>query len=245
LPEPAARLSALLTIAPPEAAQKVAAGFPTLFEDAVAAALRWRSWRISSMERTVAKVVPLFRQMTSKRAVESLTSHQPQRRFSMMPSRSIAAVFLLSSVLTAQSIDAGKVGIVHVYREDRLLIGTSLSVDGNDIVSLTPHKSATFYVSPGYHELTMRWGEISPTASFKAEPGKDYFFKMDYEHVASATSLRDLRLSLSLQPNGDADQLREAKIDQSKLMDILEQSNPRGLEPAHSATCVSNTQATE
>jgi hypothetical protein len=244
LPEPAARLSALLTIAPPETTPKVAAGFPTLFEDAVAA-LRWRSWRISSMERTVAKVVPLFRQMTSMKAFESLTSHEPQRRFSMMPSRSIAAVFLLSSVLTAQSIDAGKVGIVHVYREDRLLIGTSLSVDGNDIVSLTPHKSATFYVSPGYHELTLRSGEISPSASFKAEPGKEYFFKMDYEHVASATSLRDLRLSLCLQLNGDVDQLREAKIDQSKLMDILEQSNPRGFESAQSATRVSNAQATE
>jgi hypothetical protein len=164
----------------------------------------------------------------------------------MMPSRFIAAAFLLSSLLPAQSIDASKVGTVHVYREGRLLIGVSLSVDGNDVVSLTPHKIATFYVSPGYHELTLRSGEISPSASFKAEPGKEYFFKMDYEHVVSPTSLRDLRVSLSMQPNtGNADELREVKIDQSKLIDILEQSNPRGLETANSTPGVSNTQATE
>jgi hypothetical protein len=193
------------------------------------------------MERPVAKVVPLFRQMTSMRAFESLTSHQSQRRSSMMPSRLIAAAFLLSSLLPAQSIDASKVGTVHVYREGRLLIGVSLSVDGNDVVSLTPHKIATFYVSPGYHELALRSGEITPRASFKAEPGKEYFLKMDYEHVVSATSLRDLRVSLSMQPNtGNADELREVKIDQSKLIDTLEQSNPHGLETANSTPGVSN-----
>ena len=82
--------------------------------------------------------------------------------------------------------------------------------------------------------------------SLKAEPGKEYFFKLDYEHVVSATSVRDLSVSLSMQPNtGNANDLREVKIDQSKLMDILEQSNPRGLETANSTTSVSNPQATE
>jgi hypothetical protein len=164
----------------------------------------------------------------------------------MMPSRLIAAAFLISSLLPAQSIDASKVGTVHVYREGRLLIGVSLSVDGNDVVSLTPNKIATFYVSPGYHNLTLRSGEISPSASFKAAPGKEYFFKLDYEQVSSATSVRDVSVSLSMLPNtGNAEGLQEVKIDQSKLMDILEQSNPRGLETANSTTGVSSTQATE
>jgi hypothetical protein len=195
------------------------------------------------MERTAAKVVPLFRQMTSMSAIESLTSHQPQRRSTMMPSRLIVAAIFLSSLLPAQSIDASKVGAVHVYGEGRLLAGVSLSVDGNDVVSLTPHKIVTFYVSPGYHELTLRSGETSPSASFEAKPGKEYFFKMDYEHVVSPTSLRDVRVSLSMQPNtGNADELREVKVDQSKLMDILEQSTDsrRPIRPG-----VSNTQATE
>jgi hypothetical protein len=164
----------------------------------------------------------------------------------MMPSRVVAAVFLLSSLLSAQSIDTSKIGTVHVYREGRLLIGVSLSVDGNDIVSLTPHKIATFYLLPGYHELTLRSGEISPSVSFKAEPGEEYFFKVDYEHVVSATSLRDLSVSLSLQPDtGDADELREVTIDLSKLMQILALSNPRGVEPTNSTTSFSNTQAPE
>jgi hypothetical protein len=89
--------------------------------------------------------------------------------------------------------------------------------------------------------LALRSGEITPRASFKAEPGKEYFFKMDYEHVVSATSLRDLRVSLSMQPNtGNADELREVRIDQSKLIDTLEQSNPHGLETANSTPGVSN-----
>jgi hypothetical protein len=164
----------------------------------------------------------------------------------MKPSHLIAAAFLFSSLLPAQSIDASKVGTVHVYREGRLLIGASLSVDGSDVVSLTSHKIATFYVSPGYHELTLRSGEISPSASFKAEPGKEYFFKMDYEHAVSATSLRDLSLSLSMEPNtGNANELREVMIDQHKLMNILGQSKPRGLETANSATNISYTQATK
>ena len=91
-----------------------------------------RSWRISSMERTVAKVVPLFRQMTSMRAVESLTSHQPQRRSSMMPSRLIAAAFLLSPLLPARSIDARKVGAVQANGEGGFFTGVSLSIGGND-----------------------------------------------------------------------------------------------------------------
>jgi hypothetical protein len=164
----------------------------------------------------------------------------------MMPSRLIAAAFLLSSLLRAQSIDASKVGTVHVIREGRSLIGVSLSVDGSDVVSLTPHKIATFYVSPGYHELTLRSGDIAPSASFKAEQGKEYFFKMDYDPVASPTSVRDLRLTLSMQPNiGNADELREVKIDQSKLTKILEQSNPRELESPDSTTTTSNSPATE
>jgi hypothetical protein len=164
----------------------------------------------------------------------------------MLPSRIVAAVFLLSSVLSAQSVDTSTVGTIHVYREGRLLVGVSLAVDGNDIVSLTPNKIATFYVFPGYHELTLRSGEISPTASFKAERGEEYFFKVDYEHVVSATSLRDLRVSLSLQPNtGDADELREVPIDLSKLMQILALSNPRGLEPATSTARDPNIHASE
>ena len=98
----------------------------------------------------------------------------------MLPSRIVAAVFLLSSVLSAQSVDTSTVGTIHVYREGRLLVGVSLAVDGNDIVSLTPNKIETFYVFPGYHELTLRAGEISPTASFKAERGEEYFFKVGY-----------------------------------------------------------------
>jgi hypothetical protein len=58
---------------------------------------------------------------------------------------------------------------------------------------------ATFYLFPGYHELTLRSGEISPGASFKAEPGGEYFFKADYEPVVSATSLKDVSVSLSMQ----------------------------------------------
>jgi hypothetical protein len=108
-------------------------------------------------------------------------------------------------------------------------------------------KIATFYLSPGYHELTLRSGEISPTASFKVEPGKEYFFKVDYEHVVSATSsLRDLRVSLSLQSDtGHADELGEVTIDPSQLIQILASSNPLGLEPASSTPSFSNTQAPE
>lgn len=164
----------------------------------------------------------------------------------MKPSRIAAVVFLLSSLVPAQSIDTSKVGTVHVYREGRLLVGVCLSVDGNDIVSLTPHKIAKFYLYPGYHELTLRAGEISPMASFKVEPGEEYFFKVDYEHVVSATSLRDLRVSLNLEPGtGDADELREVTIDLSQLMQILAESNPHGLEPDSSTTHDSSSQATE
>ena len=53
----------------------------------------------------------------------------PKKNSSMMLSRIVGAVFLVSSVLSAQSIDTSKLGTVHVYREGRLLIGVSLSVD--------------------------------------------------------------------------------------------------------------------
>ena len=104
------------------------AGSPALFETVPQQGCVWRSWRISSMERTVAKVVPLFRQMTSMRAVESLTSHQPQRRSSMMPSRLIAAAVLLSPLLPARSIDARKLGTVQANGEGGFLTGVSPSL---------------------------------------------------------------------------------------------------------------------
>jgi hypothetical protein len=146
--------------------------------------------------------------------------------------RSFALFFLFSSLLFAQSIDTSKVATVHVYRQGRLLIAVSVLADGNRVVALTPHKSATFYLVPGYHELTMQSGELSPTASFKAVAGKEYFFQLDYEHVVSATSLRDLKVTLNMQPKiVGADELREVTIDQDKLLEILAQSNPDGLEP--------------
>jgi hypothetical protein len=130
----------------------------------------------------------------------------------MMPSRLIAAVFLSSSLLLAQSIDASKVGTVHVCREGKFDV--SLSVDGKHIVSLNRDKIATFYVLPGYHELALRSGEISPSASFKAAPGGEYFFNVNYEQVVSAKSPRDLRVSLSMQSNVVATgELRAAKMD--------------------------------
>ena len=115
----------------------------------------------------------------------------------MMPSSLIAAVFLSSSLLLAQSTDASKVGTVHVCREGK--VDVSLSVDGKHIASLNRDKIATFYVLPGYHELALRSGEVSPSASFKAAPGGEYFFNINYEQAVSAKSPRDLRVSLSMQ----------------------------------------------
>jgi hypothetical protein len=149
-----------------------------------------------------------------------------------MLSRYFALFFLASSLLAGQSIDANKAATVHVYRQGRLLTAVSVFADGNRVVALTPHKSATFYLVPGFHQLTMQPGEISPTASFKAAAGQEYFFELEYEHVVSPTSLRDLSVTLSMQPKmTGADELREVTIDQSNLLAILAQSNPDGLEP--------------
>lgn len=129
-----------------------------------------------------------------------------------MPSRLIAALFLSSSLLPAQSIDASKVGTVHVSREGRFEV--SMTVDGKDIVSPNHDKSATFYVLPGYHKLTLGSGEISPSASFRAVPGREYFFKVNYERVVSARTPGDLRVSLSIQPDaGGTGELPEARTD--------------------------------
>jgi len=110
------------------------------------------------------------------------------------------------------------------------LVETSLFADGNPVVSLTPYESATFYLRPGQHELTMQSGEISPSVSFLAEMGQQYWFKLNYEHVVSATSIRDLGVSLTMQRNiPDGDEIREATIEQSRLLEILEKSGPHGL----------------
>jgi hypothetical protein len=147
-----------------------------------------------------------------------------------MISRIFTAIFLFTSLAGfPQSINPTKVATVHVYREGRLLAETSLSADGDKVVSLTPHQSVTFYLVPGYHELTMQSGEISPMASFRAEVGQQYWFRLNYEHVVSATSLRDLSVSLTMQPKGpDADDVREVTMEQSNLLDILENSIPHG-----------------
>lgn len=83
----------------------------------------------------------------------------------------------------AQSIDKSKVATVHVYREGRLSVRVSVSADGTKISSLTQHKMVTFYLLPGYHELILQSGEISPSALFKAKASGEYFFRLDYEHV--------------------------------------------------------------
>jgi hypothetical protein len=130
----------------------------------------------------------------------------------MMPSRLIAALFLSSSLLTAQSFDASKVGTVHVCRRGRFEV--SLSVDGKDIVSTNQDKIATFYVLPGYHQLVLRSGEISPSASFTAVPGGEYFFNVNYQRVVSARIPGELRVSVSMQSNaGGTGELREARMD--------------------------------
>lgn len=147
--------------------------------------------------------------------------------------RYFAQFFLLSSLLAAQTIEASKVATVHVYLQGRLLTAVSVFADGHRVVALTPHKSSTFYLVPGYHELTVQPGEIGPIASFKAVAGKKYFFALAYGHVVSATSLRDVSVTLSMQPKmTGADEPREVTIDQGSLLAILAQSNPDGLEPA-------------
>ncbi len=148
-----------------------------------------------------------------------------------MISRIFIALFLFPSLASfPQSINPSKVATVHVYRQDRLLVETSLSADGNKVVSLTPHQSVTFYLAPGYHELIMRSGEMSPRASFQAEAGKQYWFRLNYEHVVSPTSLRDVSVSLTMQPKGpDADDVREVTLGQGKLIEILKKSGPHGL----------------
>ena len=158
-----------------------------------------------------------------------------------MTPRFVAVALLFSSVALAQSIDASRVGTVHVYREGRLLMGVSLFADGKNVASLSPHEMATFYLTPGYHELQLRSGEICPQASFDVRAGGEYFFRADYEHYVSATSLRDLKVNLSVEPNaGDTEALRDVKIDQTNLLEILAQSNPSGLKPMDSTSSVRN-----
>jgi hypothetical protein len=160
--------------------------------------------------------------------------------------RIFAMFFLLSAVTFGQSIDPGKVAIVHVYRQGRLLIAVMVSADGNKITSLYPQKMATFYLAPGYHELTMGSPESSPSATFDAEAGREYFFHVDYEHVVSATSIRDLKESLSLEPGiADAVGLREVTIDPEKLMQILAQSNPSGAAPKDPSSTDANAKPAE
>jgi hypothetical protein len=64
--------------------------------------------------------------------------------------------------------------------------------------------------------------------------------------VVSPTSLRDLRVSLSVQPNaGDVDALRDVAIDENKLTEILTKSNRGGLEPMNSTPTGVNTKIAE
>ena len=152
-----------------------------------------------------------------------------------MSSRFVAAVFFVSTMALAQTIDGSKVGTVHVYREGRLLRAVSLLADGKNVTSLSPNHMATFYLVPGYHELMLQSGEMSPKATFETRAGGEYFFRAYYEYVVSPTSLRDLSVSLTMQPNaGEAEDLREVPIDESKLTEILTRSNPSGLEPEQS-----------
>lgn len=175
----------------------------------------------------------------------SLTSRTAWKDSIMSP-RFIAAAFLVSTMALAQTIDASKVGTVHVYREGRLLRGVSLFADGQNVASLSPHEMATFYLVAGHHELALQSGEICPRASFETRAGGEYFFRADYEYVVSATSLRDLRVSLSVQPNArDTEDLREVTIDQSKLTEILTRSNLGGLEPTDSTSNYAKTKTAE
>jgi hypothetical protein len=100
---------------------------------------------------------------------------------------------------------------------------------------------ATFYLAPGYHELTLQSGEICPAVSFESQPGAQYYFRADYEYVVSPTSLRDLKISLSMDPNpGNDDDLRAVPIDSSKLTDILAQCNPSGQKPTDATSSDAN-----
>jgi hypothetical protein len=94
--------------------------------------------------------------------------------------------------------------------------------------------------------LTLQSDETSPIASFKSEAGREYFFQVDYEHVATATSVRTLKVSLSMQPSiAGVDELREETIDQNKLTEILSKSNLDGLEPAHPTAVNTNRKPAE
>jgi hypothetical protein len=147
-----------------------------------------------------------------------------------MISRIFVAVFLFTSLAGfTQSVNPSKVATIHVYRQGRLLVETALSVDGNAVASVTPHESVTFYLAPGDHELTMRSGEISPIVSFRAEAGQQYWFRLDYEHVVSATSLREPSVSLTMEPKGpDENEVRAVTMQPEKLLDILKKSSPHG-----------------
>jgi hypothetical protein len=147
-----------------------------------------------------------------------------------MISHILTTLFLFTSLVGfTQTINPSKVATIHVYRRGRLLVDTSLSVDGNAVASVTPHESVTFYLAPGYHELAMRSDEISPMVSFGAEAGRQYWFQLSYEHVVSATSLREPSVSLTMEQNEpNDDDIRAVIIMQERLLDILRKSSPRG-----------------
>jgi hypothetical protein len=125
--------------------------------------------------------------------------------------RIFALCCFFSPLMIGQSIHSSKRATVHVYRQGELLIPVSIFADGNNVAALSPHGSATFSLVPGYHELTMQSGEMSPTASFKAVAGREYFLCLEYAPAASATSLRDLRARLSVQPEGKGADQRHIK----------------------------------
>jgi hypothetical protein len=110
-------------------------------------------------------------------------------------------------------------------------MGIQENVDGVKIAKLGDHKQATFRVVPGYHEISIKCGSLTPTRAFKAEPGKHYFFQMEYEHNKLVMNLNDVSITLTQVDSVLDLTTKEEKLSDSELANILAKANPTGAEP--------------
>jgi len=120
--------------------------------------------------------------------------------------------------------DRTKAAVVHLYRSGAGAERFTVTLDGEKILKLGNHKLVTFYIEPGKHELSLKFGNRNPTALVNAVAGQEYFVHADCEvSVERAFFNGPNAVSLSLEVERgieNPDKVKPEALDDAELSEV-------------------------
>jgi hypothetical protein len=121
-------------------------------------------------------------------------------------------------------------GTIVISHSGRSSIPLDIYIDDKLITRLSLHKRVTFWVAPGYHEVSVKFKSFKPVAPFHVLSGQKLYFSVEFDApwigMVDSSALTIGPVNSVLDPK-----TKEEAISEDHLAFLRYRANPTGADP--------------